>query len=72
MTEQAIQKYSLSRPIKKSDVYHAYNLGVDDFKNALIDSFQACFDFLCFNDVIYETNTRLVVKDCNYDDLLTM
>lgn len=65
-------EYSTTKPIKKSEVYHAYNLGIDNFKNARLDAFQACIPFICFNEIIYETNTGLIVKDCKYPELLNM
>lgn len=64
--------FSTSKPVKKSEVYHAYNLGVDNFKDARLDAFQAAFSFVCFNDIIYETDTGLIVKDCKYHELATM
>lgn len=65
-------EYSTTKPIKKSEVYHAYNLGIDNFKDARLDAFQACIPFICFNEIIYETNTGLIVKDCKYHELLNM
>lgn len=65
-------EYATSKPIKKSEVYHAYNLSIDNFKDARLDAFQAAFSFVCFNDIIYETNTGLIVKDCKYHELATM